>query len=159
METTTIFKSEALPKITSEEKVKAVEEVNQLIKKSHQTLLKIKTMFPFTLFPDRVLIDQYKVDIIYGIFFFSEQVFTVPIKNVNGASVSTDLFFGRLLIEINGYNENPTAVKFLRKQDAIRARRIITGLVACDKEGIDLSPLSYEQVVHKVEEIGRARSG
>lgn len=70
-------------------------------------------------------------------------------------------FFSTLKIELGpgGFQQNPPSVKYLKKQEALKARRIIMGLIICHKEKVNLSKISKEELLDKVEEIGRIKSG
>lgn len=54
-----------------EASAKANLELNSLADNSQRTVFRCHTVFPFTLFPDTIVVDQNKVDIIYGKLFFS----------------------------------------------------------------------------------------
>lgn len=131
--------------------------LDQLVDKSNMRLLTIHTVFPFDFFPDTIHIDENKVDIIHRQFFIEKQMFPILIQNINAVVLTTNLFFATLTIEVSGYEKNPDPIQMLWHKDAILARRIILGLVACFKEGIDISQLAKDEVRRKVEEIGKAR--
>ena len=44
----------------------------------------------------------------------------------------------------------------MKKNDAKKARRIIQGIIAAHKEGVDLSSLAEEGLVEKLETLGGA---
>ena len=48
-------------------------------------------------------------------------------------------------------------VSYLWKRDAIKARRIILGLIAAKSEKLDLSKIPRDEVAFKLEEIGKSR--
>lgn len=119
-------------------------------------LFQTKSVFPFDFFPNEIVIDENKVDLIYGLFFFSREVFSISIKNINSAGSSSNLFFGELSIELEGYNENPKPIKYLWRKDAIKARRIINGLITLNKQNVNIARLNIVELKKKVEEIGLA---
>lgn len=129
--------------------------LKRLVKQSHRIIFRAKAVFPFDFFPSEIVIDENKVDILDHVFFYSSQRYTILIKNINSATVSSDLLFGNLIIEIENNNLNPPPLRFLKKADAIKARRIINGMIVCMKEKIDLSKFDIEVVKKKVEEIGQ----
>lgn len=137
-----------------------VTKLDNLVKKTNRRILSIQSVFPFDFFPDTVHIDENKVDVIHRTFFWEKQMFPILIKNINGANITTNPFFATLSIEVTGYEKNPRPIRFLKRNDAVRARRIILGLVACAKEGrkgIDLSKIPLTELREKVEEIGKSR--
>jgi len=141
--------------------VDQTQKLDNLIKKSKRTLFEVTTVFPFDFFPDRLRIDEIKVDIISHEFFFTKHLISIMIKNINSATMSTGVFFATLNLEVTGFvtghKVKPYPVKYLWKKDAIRARRIILGLIAVEKEKIDLSKVHTDHLVPKIEEIGKAR--
>jgi hypothetical protein len=137
------------------------QKLDNLVLKARRTLLEINTVFPFDFFPDRVRIDENKVDIISYEFFFTKHLISILIKNINSATISTGVFFATLNLEVagfvTGYNVKPYPIRYLWKRDAIRARRIILGLIAAEKEKIDLAKVSSKDLIFKIEEIGKTR--
>ncbi|CAN5185736.1 hypothetical protein BH09PAT2_BH09PAT2_07180 [soil metagenome] len=129
----------------------------QAVLASQQILFKAKSVFPFELFPDEIIIDENKIDIISKLFFQSQQVFSIPLSNVSAASSIVGLFMGSLSIEIKGLEQNPPVLKNLRRQDAIKARRMINGLVTAYKQGIDLKKLDLTQMTNELEQIGESQ--
>lgn len=134
------------------------QKIDRVIEKTGRKLFEISSVFPFDFFPDKIVIDENKVSLIFGIFFFSEQVFPIFIKDIKNVTVSSSILFASLTFELTGYEKNPQKIKYLWIPGAMRARRIITGLVACHAEKIDTTKLSESKLLEKVEEIGRART-
>ncbi|HRN70543.1 MAG TPA: hypothetical protein PLS49_05145 [Candidatus Woesebacteria bacterium] len=132
-------------------------ELEKTAEAADRVLFKTKTIFPFDLFPDELIIDENKIDIISGLFFDSKDVFSIPISNISGVNSSFDLFFGQLRIEAWGLNKNPEPIRFLNKTDAAKARRIISGLILANKNEIDLKSIPEKVVRNKLERIGMAQ--
>ncbi len=131
-------------------------ELDRTAQGSRRILFKTRTIFPFDFFPDELIIDENKIDIISGIFFFSKDVFSIPIGNISGVNSSFDLFFGQLRIEAWGLNKNPLPIRFLTKKDAQKARRIISGLILTTKNDIDLKSIPLAKTKLRLEQIGVA---
>lgn len=138
--------------IALSEKVK----LDQLATQTQRSLLTIKSAFPFDLFPDTVRIDENKVEITKREFFVDEKIFPIIIANITGVVVTTNPFFATMKIEVVGHSMNPDVVRMLRHDDAIKAKRIIMGLVTANKQNVNLSQIPFEHVREKVEEIGKA---
>jgi hypothetical protein len=130
------------------------EKLGNLLEKSKLTIFESNSVFPFDLFPDRIAIDANKITVTHN-FFLSSNVFPIPIETINGVEVHHGILFGAVRIEIQGFNQNPEIIKFLWNADARRAKRYALALIKCHKEGIDLSDLTQEELVVKLEEIGR----
>jgi hypothetical protein len=133
--------------------------LDQLTKMTHERLLMFKAVFPFDFFPNKIYIEQKQVIIIYSQFFFTYQDYHVLIEDILMPVVEMGLFFATLRLELGpgGFQQNPPAVHYLRKKDALKAKRIIVGLLICHKEKIDLSGMSNKEIISRVEEIGRVK--
>lgn len=138
---------------------KQVDKFTDIVNASRRVLFQAHNVFPFDLFTDKIVIDENKVDIIFGTFFYSREVFSIPYNRLSGATSSIGLFFGSLAIEIQGYEQNPPVLKHMWRTDAIKARRLINGLVTAHRQGIDLTKLDLTQLMPLVEEIGTADAG
>lgn len=129
-------------------------ELDRLVKASKKVLYKCRSVFPFTFFPDTVVVDQNKIDIVYSTFFFSKSIFTLMIDDVRTVKVNIGPFFATMLFEVIGYEKNPQPVRFLPKKSALKMRRIIMGLTTAKRERIELESLNRKLLVQKAEEIG-----
>lgn len=145
------------PHIGGKEGEKEANKFRDVVKASRRILFQTKNVFPFDIFPDKLIIDENKIDIVFGTFIFSEEVFSIPYNRLSGATSSIGLFFGSISMEIQGYEENPPMLKWLWRQDSIKARRLINGLVTAHRQGIDLTKLDLTQAMDLVEEIGTAQ--
>lgn len=138
-----------------EEEVKKLE---KLVDATHSVLMKTKTVFPFDLFPDEVTIDENKINIVFREFFFSEDVHSIMIHLIKDVEVETSLLFGTIKIVPDGYPAQPIYVRYLKKSDALKIRRIIQGLMLSKKEGIDTTKLDEGELKEKVELVGHMRT-
>ncbi len=134
---------------------KSKQKLDDLVNNSHKVVMRVKNVFPFVLFPDELIIDANKVDIIYNQFFSTAQVRTVLVKDIADVTVETALFFATLRIIDKSKEEY--AISFLKIDDAVKARRILQGILLSITAGIDLTSIDKEEIQTKVEEIGRAR--
>ncbi len=145
---------EAASKDSEKEDEKSKLKLDGLLDRSSKVLIKVTTIFPFVLFPQHVIVDANKINIVKTTFFFSEHVHSVFIKDISDVVVETDLFFATLKIIDTGYTENSINISFLPKDEAQKAQRIIQGLVISAKEGVDLSILDEANLAEKIEQIG-----
>jgi hypothetical protein len=164
MSATTIYENnndnaEVKSSESNKSKRKAKEKVEKLLDKTEKPLFQIKAVFPFQLFPDSVIIDRAKVTYALYLFFYSRRYFPILIENIRTVWVTTNLFFGALTVEIKGLElrDQQKTVEHLWKADAIKAHRIITGLIAIHEEKIDITSLSNQEVLEMTEKIGLSR--
>jgi len=70
--------------------------------------------------------------------------------------IETGWFWSKLKIIDIGYTEESIDVCYLKTKDAVRARKIIQGLVVAHKNGIDLSKYEQPDLPEKLEVLGKA---
>lgn len=143
------------PPTTAEKENK---KLTNLVKKSDRILVQAQAVFPFDLFPDSIVVDENKVDLICRTFFFTKEIYTIMIKNINYVSIFSNIFFASLQFEVVGYEQNPPNIKYLWRWEATRVRDIILGLVACNKDNIDSSFFGKSDFIGKVKKIGETSS-
>lgn len=131
------------------------QKLNHIIESTGRELLRISTTFPFDLFPDQLVIDEDKVNIITKEFIGSEQIFTIPIKEIGDITVDIIPFFGTLKITDNRYKDAPISIKYFKKDDALKAGRIIQGLIKGMEKGIDFSKIDTSSLIKKLETLGK----
>lgn len=131
-------------------------DLEELAMENETILMRVATVFPFTIFPDEIVVSLNRVDIVVRPFFFSKQVYPLLIKDLVTLNVSTNIFFGSLSLEMRFHEQNPPIINYLWKGEALRLRRVITGLLEAYKEGVDLSVYTPEEILQKVDVIGRS---
>lgn len=97
-------------------------------------LLKVKTVFPWDLFPDTLTIQKEKITVYMEEFFQSGQIRTIPISDISSTSVETSPFFATLKIVQVFRTEAPVVIKPLKREDAQKAHDIINQLIMEKKE-------------------------
>lgn len=125
-----------------------------LVNESVEPLFRAQTVFPFEVFPDRIIIDHHKVTLIHTMFFFSYEIQSIFIHNIKDVITDTSLLFGSLRILPDGYNETWADIKHLWKKDAIKARNIISGLILGYKEGINIRKVETQNLQQQIESLG-----
>lgn len=66
--------------------------LDRLAEKSGEVLFETRSVFPFDLFPDSVIVDINKVTIMKRDL-LTQAVFPIIVKNINGARVYRSIFF------------------------------------------------------------------
>lgn len=152
MDTTsgTVFKRQAAQALSAKEEQK----LDNLLERSNRIIFSTHTVFPFDFFPDEVTIDETKIQIIKKTFFYTQQTFPILIENIHNVTVSSSLFFASVKFEVAGSEENPGDLTFLWNSDAYKIKRIVTGITAAVKEGVDLSAIPTPELKQKLETIG-----
>ncbi len=132
--------------------------LGELSHEASMVLYSISSIFPLDLFPDRIVIRLNHIDIIHGIFFWSGTTDRLQIIDIRDVSVQYNPFFASLVLTPAG---QPTVhrVKYLWRGQAVRAKRILLGLIECHRQQVDLSGYSRYELLAHVEKIGRAQEG
>jgi hypothetical protein len=140
-------------KESQKENISSKEELNELAHGASRVLFKTKTVFPFDLFPNDLIVNDDKVDIIFREFFMSEQIHTEMIEQLKDVIVETSPFFATLRL-VDKFNIE-TSIKYLPTKDALKARDIIQGLVVAKQRSIDLTGMSDKEVLEKISAVGK----
>lgn len=140
-------------------KKKEEQKMQSLIKQTDRTLLKIQTIFPFTFFPQVLIIDENKITFIAQTFFLSKNTRNILLANVAEVKVNTSPFFASLtIIDMSFDRKQEIRIPYLWQKDALRARHIIQGIIIARKEGIDLSKFNQKELRQRIEELGSIKS-
>lgn len=125
-----------------------------LVKKSNRILVTISThKLPFDLFPDTVNVEEGRITVITRNFFFSSQIHSVDIKDISNIFINVAPFFAELVIVSKTFARNEIRIKGLRKDEAVRVRRIVEGLRIFESKQIDTSTYTKEELVAKLEQL------
>lgn len=150
----TIFRRDGPTAKFATEKIK----LERLKNKCEHILFKASTVFPFDFFPSDLIVDTEKVSIILRSFFGSEQIHCIPVKNITDLSLEHSLFFATIhILPARVFQNQVLSIGHLKKNEALKARNIIQGLVIADKENITLSSVSPDKEwLDRIEVIGKA---
>lgn len=129
---------------------------DNLVKHVRTVLLKIHTKKPFDFFPDELTITTMKISLSLRFWFLIRKVQSIEIKDITDISVETTPIYATLHILQKDKVKESITVKFLMKQDAKLARRIIAGLMVAHKEGIDFTAIPEDGLRQKLETLGEA---
>ncbi len=135
----------------------ADQKFSDLADKSDSVLLKVGTVWPFTFFVNKIIIDPFKVNVIFKEFFWSERIHSIMIKDILDVVVETSIFFATVKIVDQGYVTNTVDIAYLKRADAMMVRKIIQGLVIAHRQSVDLSVLQTSHIRDKAEELGKVK--
>lgn len=131
--------------------------LNHLISKTKKTLLEISSIFIFDLFPDKLTIDENKVNFIYKEAFWIRSIHSILIENIAYVEVRLSILTGTLIImDMSNFRVPQTyEIKNLTRKNALRARKLIQGLVHAKKTGIDFNQFDCSELECNLEDLGR----
>lgn len=140
----------------NDEKEKNIRKLTRLSRESEKVIMRLQAVFPFNFFPDEVIIDEAKVSVIHKIFFFSRQIRSIAHEDIFNVVVEHSILFATLEIADRYFIMEPLRIPYLKKDEAIQARKIIQGIIIAKQNGIDLAPLDVNEIRAKIEKLGEA---
>ncbi len=134
------------------------EDMEVMISKSNEVLVKATTVFPLTPFPDTVILDRTKLTVIRRNFFFSEDVMSIRIEDILNVSANIGPFFGSITIatRVMSTDDHFTIYNFWR-EDVMHLKHMIHGYVIARHNNIPCDHLTLEQLVHTLQELGHEK--
>jgi len=130
--------------------------LHQVVEQSREVLAGARTVIlPYNLFPDTITVDRMRVTITQRTFFWSADVVSLRIEDILNISAGLGPIFGSLRISTRVMNSiDHFEISGFWRRDAIRLKRIIEGFIIAINEGVDVSSLSSDRLVRKLNELG-----
>lgn len=137
------------------EKSKAKDELVQAIGDAHDVLIRAKTVFPLTLFPDTLTVDRTKITVTRRDFFNAAEVLSIQIEDVLNVTATVGPFFGSIKISTRFFEAGkPYMVDHFRRADALKIKRIVQGYLIARQKDIDCSALSTRELAETLDKLG-----
>jgi hypothetical protein len=125
--------------------------VSDLIKKSNRCIINISSLFPWTLFPNTIEVEESRVTFIFRQFMAS-QSHSVNIIDISNVFIQSSPFFATLQIVSRTFVQNDITVGHLDPKKASRVKMVIEGLRTFAEHKIDTSNYEINELVAKIEE-------
>lgn len=143
-------------RVNTAQKHKAKEELIQAVGDSHDVLFRAKTVFPFTLFPDTLTVDRTKLTITHRDFFKVAEVLSIRMEDILNITANVGPFFGSVKISTRFFDPGkPYEVYYLWRDDALKIKRIVQGMLIAKQEGVDSSALSTQELSENLDKLGK----
>ena len=143
------------------QKAKARNELRAAIGGAHEILATAQTVFPFVLFPDTITVDRGKLTISHRSFFRIAEVVSLRIEDILNVTANVGPLFGSLHIATRFFGTSGSEVSdksyrinWLRRDDALRIKRIVHGYIIALQRKIDTSALSSTELADLFTELG-----
>lgn len=138
------------------QKNKAHEELVQAIGDAHDILVRAKTVFPLTLFPDTLTVDRTKLTITHRDFFKSAEVLSIQIEDILNVTATVGPIFGSIKISTRFFDpDKPYTVDHFWRADALKIKRIMQGYLIARQKDVDSSALSTRELARLLDELGK----
>lgn len=151
------IEASAKKKEENKERLKAITERQDI------EMYRVKSVFPFTLFPDTIIIDTTKISIAKKQLFATEFVATIPLKDLSDVNLQTFLFLGTIILKYMPQSNSPgmnepveARISNLKREDAIKIKNILKGALVAKAEEIDIALLSPKEIVKVLHKFGES---
>ena len=135
------------------QKQKELKKLDKLAKETNKVIYEISSVWPFQLFPDRLIIDESKITVVRrGLFF--KRVLPITFDKIGTIKVNRSFMFASMEFDANLFTHAPSPLTHLYPKEANKAKKYIIGLMQAVNSGVDLSKLSIDEVREKLEKIG-----
>lgn len=150
------FPVTATPAPKQQTRAEAEAKLRQAVGSSREVLVSATTVFPFTLFPDTITVDRTKMTIAHRTFFQVAEVSSFNVDDILNVAANVGPFFGSLSITTRFFEgENkPCEVKYLKREDALKIKRILQGYVIAIQKRIDCSVFGRNELVQMLDQLG-----
>jgi hypothetical protein len=140
-----------------EPKVEHNNPTQPLITKNKNTLLTFRSMRIFDFFPDKLIVDENKVSFIYKDAFGVKSIHSVLVENITYVEAHISFFCGSIVVIDSSNYRHPIELRInnIRKDAALRARKLIQGLVHAKMLQADLSKYTAFDLENNLEELGK----
>jgi hypothetical protein len=153
-----INKEKQISNINQVKKVEADKHViSDMVQNSNEILMSITSAaFPFDFFPTTINVEATRATIITRQL-FSSQVHSVDIKDISSVFIETGILFAAITLISKIFSQKELVIVRLWKKEAILLRRVIEGLRMFEKEKINITKFSKEELLSKLEELSTTK--
>jgi hypothetical protein len=138
-----------------EKELEDADKLKKMVKRSHQVLANVRTVFPLTLFPDSLTVDRTKVTITYRSFFWSSRVISFQIEDVLNVSSGVGPLFGSLTVASRVMSTvDHFTINYLWRSDAIFLKRLIQGHIIAKNNKLETDQLTRREMIEMLCELG-----
>lgn len=149
------------PKVAKNKKQKAKKGQlsKQYIEDSKKVLITANTVFPFTPFPDTVIVDRTKVTIVQRTFFMTAKTISLRIEDILNVSTSVGPVFGSIRIATRVMSTvDHFEINYFWRRDAIQLKHVIQGYIIALHGERDIEHLSNEELIPMLSDLGHDSS-
>jgi hypothetical protein len=126
--------------------------------KSHEVLFRANTVFPFTLFPDTVILDREKVSFTSRFFFGIAKLTSVPVRDILSVEADIGPFFGSVHTSSRFFVTNPKSIGWLKRNDAEKLQRLLQGYIIAHEQDINCDNIGKNKLVSMLIALGTTRA-
>jgi hypothetical protein len=138
-----------------DKEVEAATALKNAVKKSHEVLALVQTVFPITLFPDSIAVDRTKISLTQRTFFWTSNTISFQIEDVLNVSCGIGPMFGSLTIASRVMSSvDHYQINYLWRADAIFLKHLIQGHIIAKNNKLETDHLTIEEMIETLCELG-----
>lgn len=119
-----------------------------------KTLYKLRSIFPLDPFPTIITIQPDCISIVHSLFNLWKRLITIKMDDIFTVEVDSGLFFADVRIQQKQALTPIVELQYFWKQHALKARRIIQGLLVVQDKNLKIKDLRADELINYLEEIG-----
>jgi len=141
--------------VRKQQELEAAAALKKVVKKSHEVLAAVRTVFPMTLFPDSIVVDRTKLSLTKRTFFWTSDTISFQIEDVLNVSCGIGPMFGSLTIASRVMSSvDHYQINYLWRSDAIFLKRLIQGHIIAKNNKLETDGLSRKEMIETLCELG-----
>jgi len=145
-----------VPRLKNTKKSEEMSALKRLVRKSHEVLAEVRTVFPLTLFPHSITVDRTKITITKRSFFWSASVLSIRVEDILNVSCDVGPLFGSITIASRVMSSiDHFQINYFWRSDAIHLKHIIQGYVFAIQNNIDVGKFSRKELLELLADLGR----
>lgn len=124
------------------------------LNKTNEELFRFKSVFPFDFFPDSVILDRFKINIIKRDFFLSHRIITIPLSGSIGVKVNSGPFLSQIEVFDPQGGQKSVMIRNLINADSTRFRELVEGLIVAIKQGVNTTKMTKDELINSAMQWG-----
>lgn len=130
--------------------------MKEAVNRSHEVIMKARTVWPFTMFRDYIIVDRTKVTIMVKDFFFLDRTISIRLEDILNIKASYGPFFGSITIVVRILNsEDHHSISFLWREDAVKLKNILQGYIIALNNNIACTNQTKDELIETLTELGQ----
>ncbi len=138
-------------------------QLEHIAENAQDILIRVETVFPFTLFPTTITMDRVKITVKRRSFFNASQVTSIQIDDILNVEATSGPFLGSVKFWsrfLPNEPQNPQiSVGNLKNRDALAIKRLLQGYIIARHKEVDCSQIERRELIKMLNELGREATG
>lgn len=132
--------------------------LNMVTSNAQDVLIAANATFPFSLFPDTIVIDRVKATITKRRFIQMAEVISIQIEDILNVEADVGPLFGKLKLWTRFFGENALEIEHLSRKDALAVKQVLQGYIIARHKGIDCAKIETNELVPLLHSLGAESS-